>query len=97
MALNGPFIVTFLVLWNVGCALAFLLGAPSTPTGQVVGGAVSLLASAVAMAIVLSGAFRKLVTHPVRRQHYRPGVFVFIAMVAAIIGFGWLGTGLGWG
>ena len=96
MALNWPFLVAFLIFWNVGCGLAFMFGAPSTPVGRLIGGTTSLLASLVALAIVVSRSFRELVTHPRRRSFYRPRLFLVFSAVAATIGLVWVGAGLAW-
>jgi len=95
-ALNWPFLVAFLVLWNVGCGLAFVFGAPSTAVGRLVGGTTSLLAGLVALAIVVSSSFRELVTHPRRRGFYRPRMFLVFSAIAAIIGLVWVGAGIAW-
>ena len=86
--------VVFIVMWNVGLLSARSLGAPFSQPGLIVGGLTGLATAACAIAIVKSSPFRRLALHPSRLHLYRPGFFVFIALVTGLIGVAWMVGGV---
>jgi len=85
--------VVFLVAWNAGLFFARFLGAPFTRSGLIAGGLVAFGTAVCAVAIVKSQRFRQFTLQPSRIHMYKPGIFLFIALITGLIGVGWVAAG----